>query len=94
MQEAHEHGASTHKLPDLLKALGPGGMSKSEVSRIGVELDAEVEPSEPDGSRARAPTSPWLEPLRPSRASGAHWSARGRDSTISLTAGHQGNEIP
>jgi transposase-like protein len=43
VQEAYVHGVSTRKVDELLKALGLDGMSKSEVSRICVELDAEVE---------------------------------------------------
>ena len=43
VQEAYVHGVSTRKVDDLLKALGLDGMSKSEVSRICAELDAEVE---------------------------------------------------
>ena len=43
VQEAYVHGVSTRKVDDLLKALGLDGMSKSEVSRICTELDAEVE---------------------------------------------------
>jgi len=43
VQEAYVHGVSTRKVDDLLKALGLEGMSKSEVSRICTELDAEVE---------------------------------------------------
>jgi len=42
-QEAYVHGVSTRKVDDLLKALGLDGMSNSEVSRICVELDTEVE---------------------------------------------------
>ncbi len=42
VQEAYVHGVSTRKVDDLLKALGLDGMSKSEVSRICSELDAEV----------------------------------------------------
>jgi transposase-like protein len=34
---------SARKVDDLLKALGLDGMSKSEVSRVCVELDSEVE---------------------------------------------------
>jgi hypothetical protein len=37
------HGTSTRKVDDLVKALGvEAGISKSEVSRICAELDAEV----------------------------------------------------
>jgi putative transposase len=43
VQEAYVHGVSTRKVDDLLKALGLDGMSKSEVSRICTELDADVE---------------------------------------------------
>lgn len=42
VQEAYVHGVSTRKVDDLLRALGLDGMSKSEVSRICAELDAEV----------------------------------------------------
>jgi putative transposase len=42
VQEAYIHGVSTRKVDDLLRALGLDGMSKSEVSRICAELDAEV----------------------------------------------------
>jgi putative transposase len=42
VQEADVHGVSTRKVDDLLRALGLDGMSKSEVSRICAELDAEV----------------------------------------------------
>jgi putative transposase len=41
--EAYVHGTSTRKVDDLVKALGvDAGISKSEVSRICAELDAEV----------------------------------------------------
>jgi transposase-like protein len=43
IQEAWVHGVSTRKVDDLLKALGIDGISKSEVSRICSELDAEIE---------------------------------------------------
>jgi transposase-like protein len=43
VQEAYVHGVSTRKVDDLLKTLGLDGMSKSEVSRICVELDGEVQ---------------------------------------------------
>jgi hypothetical protein len=43
VQEADMHGVSTRKVDDLLKALRLDRMSKSEVSRICVELDGEVE---------------------------------------------------
>jgi putative transposase len=43
VMEAYVHGTSTRKVDDLVKALGvDAGISKSEVSRICAELDAEV----------------------------------------------------
>src|SRR5207342_628637 len=44
VMEAYLHGVSTRKVDDLVKALGAdSGISKSEVSRICADLDAEVE---------------------------------------------------
>jgi transposase-like protein len=43
VQEAYVHGVSTRRVDDLVKALGMDGISKSQVSRICAELDAEVE---------------------------------------------------
>jgi putative transposase len=41
--EAYVHGTSTREVDDLVKALGvEAGISKSEVSRVGAELDGEV----------------------------------------------------
>jgi transposase-like protein len=49
------HGTSTRKVDDLVKALGvDSGISKSEVSRICGELDAEVAAFR---SRSLAPTA-------------------------------------
>jgi transposase-like protein len=43
VMEAYVHGTSTRKVDDLVKALGvDAGISKSEVSRICAELDADV----------------------------------------------------
>jgi putative transposase len=43
VMEAYVHGTSTRKVDDLVKALGvDSGISRSEVSRICTELDAEV----------------------------------------------------
>jgi putative transposase len=45
VMEAYLHGVSTRKVDDLVKALGADtGISKSEVSRICADLDAEVGP--------------------------------------------------
>jgi putative transposase len=43
VQEAYVHGVSTRRVDDLVKALGMTGISKSQVSRLCQELDAEVE---------------------------------------------------
>jgi transposase-like protein len=43
VQEAYVAGVSTRRVDDLVKALGMAGMSKSQVSRLCGELDAEVE---------------------------------------------------
>jgi putative transposase len=43
VQEAYVQGVSTRRVDDLLQALGLDGMSKSQVSRLCAELDAEVE---------------------------------------------------
>ncbi len=42
VQEAYVHGVSTRRVDDLVQALGMTGISKSQVSRICQELDAEV----------------------------------------------------
>lgn len=43
VQEAYVHGVSTRKVDDLVKALGLEGISKSQVSRLCADLDAEVQ---------------------------------------------------
>lgn len=43
VQEAYVQGVSTRRVDDLVKALGMTGSSKSQVSRLCKELDAEVE---------------------------------------------------
>ena len=43
VQEAYVGGVSTRRVDDVVKALGLEGVSKSQVSRICTELDAEVE---------------------------------------------------
>jgi hypothetical protein len=46
VMEAYLHGVSTRKVDDLVRALGAdSGISKSEVSRICADLDAESAPS-------------------------------------------------
>ena len=42
VQEAYVKGVSTRKVDDLVQALGMTGISKSEVSRLCVELDEQV----------------------------------------------------
>ena len=43
VQEAYVQGVSTRRVDDLVKALGMDGITKSQVSRLCAELDAEVE---------------------------------------------------
>jgi putative transposase len=43
VQEAYVHGVSTRRVEDLVEALGITSLSKSQVSRMCVPLDAEVE---------------------------------------------------
>jgi len=43
VQEAYVQGVSTRRVDDLVKSLGMTGVSKSQVSRLCKELDAEVE---------------------------------------------------
>ena len=42
IQEAYIHGVSTRSVDDLVKAMGAGGMSKSQVSRLCGEIDERV----------------------------------------------------
>jgi len=43
VQEAYVHGVSTRKVDELVKALGMTGISKSRVSELCEEIDAEVQ---------------------------------------------------
>ena len=43
VQEAYVQGVSTRRVDEVVKALGVGGISKSQVSRLCQALDAEVE---------------------------------------------------
>ena len=42
IQEAYVKGVSTRKVDDLVRAMGASGVSKSEVSRLVAELDADL----------------------------------------------------
>jgi putative transposase len=42
IQEAYVHGVSTRSVDDLVKAMGMGGISKSQVSRLCAEIDERV----------------------------------------------------
>ena len=42
LQEAYVHGVSTRSVDDLVKAMGMGGISKSQVSRLCEEIDDKV----------------------------------------------------
>ena len=54
VQEAYVKGVSTRKVDDLVQALGMTGISKSEVSRLCVELDERV-----DAFLSRTLTGSW-----------------------------------
>ncbi len=60
VQEAYVGGVSTRRVDEIVRALGLDGISKSQVSRLCAELDAEVE-----RFRARPLTAPypylWLD---------------------------------
>jgi len=43
IQEAYVHGVSTRAVDDLVKAMGAGGVSKSQVSRLCTEIDERVQ---------------------------------------------------
>src|SRR5574337_1088688 len=42
IQEAYVKGVSTRKVDDLVRAMGASGVSKSEVSRLVIELDDDL----------------------------------------------------
>ena len=42
IHEAYIHGVSTRSVDDLVKAMGAGGMSKRQVSRLSAEIDERV----------------------------------------------------
>jgi len=42
IREAYIHGISTRAVDDPVKAMGAGGMSKSQVSRLRAEIDERV----------------------------------------------------
>jgi transposase-like protein len=43
IQEAYVHGISTRSVDDLVQAMGMSGISKSQVSRLCVEIDDKVQ---------------------------------------------------
>ena len=57
VQEAYVQGVSTRRVDELVQALGMDGISKSQVSRLCQELDAEVE-------RFRTPAAGGAVPVR------------------------------
>lgn len=63
IQEAYVHGVSTRKVDELVQALGLGGTSKSAVSRICAEIDAQVQASEIARWRAVIRTCGWMRKM-------------------------------
>jgi Transposase, Mutator family len=77
VMEAYLHGVSTRKVDDLVRALGAdSGISKSEVSRICADLDAESAPSgtAPWPTRSSRMCS-WMRPIARQESTGG-WSPR------------------
>ena len=58
IQEAYVHGVSTRSVDDLVKAMGAGGMSRSQVSRLCAEIDERVN----DHWKGHGPTSGLTRP--------------------------------
>ena len=63
LQEAYVHGASTCSVDDQVKAMGAGGMSKSQVSRLCAEIDARVNAFLSRRWRALGPTCGSTRPI-------------------------------
>jgi putative transposase len=57
IQEAYIQGISTRSVDDLVKAMGGGGVSKSQVSRLCEEIDGRVKTFLERRSKATGPTS-------------------------------------
>ena len=55
IQKAYVHGVSTRSVDDLVKAMGAGGMSKSQVSRLCTEIDERVKAFPPGLWRGLGP---------------------------------------
>ena len=83
--EAYVAGVSTRRVDDLVRSLGIGGISKSEVSRMCASLDAEVARSGPARSPGAIPVCLARRDLpqgargRPGRVDGGPRGDRGRD---------------
>lgn len=81
IMEAYVHGVSTRSVDDLVKALGAdSGISKSEVSRICADLDAQLmafrtRPLDHPGSRTCTWTPPTARRASPTKSSRAPWSS-------------------
>jgi len=75
VQEAYVPGVSTRSVDDLVKAMGMTGISKSQVSRLGQEIDEKVKaflgrPLEGDFAQARSTWSARRQAsIRPCRKS-------------------------
>ncbi len=60
IQEAYVHAVSTRAVDDLVKAMGAGGMSKSQVSRLCAEIDERVNAFLARPLEGRGPISGWM----------------------------------
>lgn len=76
IQEAYVHGISTRSVDDLVKAMGAGGMSKSQVSRLCMEIDERVDAFLARPLKVRGPISGSMPPTSRSGRAGASSARR------------------
>lgn len=68
IQEAYIQGVSTRSVDDLVKAMGMTGISKSQVSRLCVEIDERVDAFLERPLEVNGPTSGRMPPTSRSGA--------------------------
>jgi len=76
IQKAYVHGISTRSVDDLVKAIGAGGMSKSQVSGCAWKSTDGSMPSCRGRSKARGPISGSMRPTSRSGRAGASSARR------------------
>ena len=90
IQEAYIQGVSTRSVDDLVKALGMGGVSKSQVSRLCGEIDERV----PEGRRVGDPAHGPVADSRDRPSDGPSASERRRTKPQALRRTPVRKEIP